>query len=696
MSKYLFLLTAFTTITATAFAQADYFSIIMKRVFENEIQLYKNKEKPVLEVMASQQPDGSWKDVNYQGQEMTMWSATAHMERMLNMAGAYANPNSSLKGKKNVYAGIVNGLQFWLKADPKSKNWWHNEIDIPQKLGELLIMMRYASKKLPPDMEKQLIERMQRGNPDAKTGANKTDIAMHYFYRALLTADNSLLNHSLQQLFMPVSLVDGEEGLQYDYSYLQHGPQLYISGYGEEFIKGVLKISTYVTGTPYAMSKEKVALFSNFYRNSYLKTIRNNYIDFSVHGRGVSRPNILLKKAEVPRMKSLVLQDTDNSLYWGKTIQSWNNNTSDNTACHHHFWKGDYTIHRRPAYSFNVRIVSNRTKRTEAGNSENLYGNFLPDGATNIQVEGPEYYNIMPVWEWDKIPGTTSKDYEEDPRMTEFWGVSGNNTFAGGVSDSLYGVTAYQLQYDGVKANKAWFFFDDIIVCLGSGLQSAGSEHLVTTVNQVWLKGAVSVDGTNFNANTNELKDLPAQSLVFHNNIAYYFPEATKIGISNAAQSGSWYRINNAHPKEMITGNVFKMWIDHGAAPQNASYAYMVIPGAATAKGVNQQKAINILGNNTTCQAVYHSGLKIYQAVIYEPETITLGNITVKADNPCLLQYKIGADGAIHLYLADPLQAIDTLNLLIGKADGSKPKLLKVPMPGGPYKGSTKEVILKL
>ena len=56
------------------------------------------------------------------------------------------------------------------------------------------------------------------------------------------------------------------------------------------------------------------------------------------------------------------------------------------------------------------------------------------------------------------------------------WQTRGTSTFAGGVSDSIYGVSAYAYMdnYAGVNtgAKKAWFFFDNEVVCLGSGINS--------------------------------------------------------------------------------------------------------------------------------------------------------------------------------------------------------------------------------
>lgn len=67
----------------------------------------------------------------------------------------------------------------------------------------------------------------------------------------------------------------------------------------------------------------------------------------------------------------------------------------------------DYMLHNRQNYDFSVRTSSTRTNKTESGNGENLYGTYMSDGATNIRVNGNEYADIFPVWEWDRIPGTT-------------------------------------------------------------------------------------------------------------------------------------------------------------------------------------------------------------------------------------------------------------------------------------------------
>ena len=544
-------------------------------------------------------------------------------------------------------------------------------------------------------LELDLMERMKRGDPEKQTGANKTDIALHYFYRALLSNDHALLANSVQQLFDPIKLVSGKEGLQYDYAYLQHGPQLQISSYGAVFINGVLKLANYVKDTQYALSAEKLDLFSKYYRNSYLKAIRGSYMDFNVEGRGVSRPNILRKKSEKHLLMMANVIDFKNAEDWSAAsarIDSTQSPEFKIKPYHQLYWTGDYTLHLRPSYSFNVRMVSNRTKRSEAGNKENLLGRYLSDGATNIQLRGPEYYNIMPVWEWDKIPGVTSRDYASDRPTTIFWGEDGHNAFAGGVSDGIYGASAYVLNYDSLEAKKSWFFFDHEIVCLGAGIKSSAAENITTTVNQSWLNGTVIGSANTGKIARGKLLELneKGQSWMIHDGVGYYFPEGGDINLSTSLQKGNWYKINNAYSKEEVSGDVFKLWINHHARPTAAQYAYVVLPGIKGPEDMKKFNASNleIISNTDHLQAVYHHVLQMLQAVFYEPGTLTLPAMEVKTDKACVLLVK-NLNGKPIFYAADPLHREKSLSLTVKDSKTGIVKTVNIDFQQDEFSGST-------
>lgn len=692
------LITAYLVLLACAdtLAQAEYpFGTIWKRVYDDEVVKASSAPKRAQEFLNKLDKDGSWKDIDYTSREITEWVPTLHFDRLKPMVSAYVYDKSPLYQDTRLYNGIIRALQYWADHDFESDNWWHNEIAMPKAIGVTLILLKFGKDKVPEDLEFNLVFKMIKGDPYAKTGANKSDIAMHYFYRALITQDKALLASSLEQLFYPVQLVDGLEGVQYDYSYLQHGPQLYIGGYGEEFLKGISKIMAYVRDTPYDASPERKELFAKFLSDTYLPIIRAGYIDFNVHGRGVSRPNILKKKSETNILKQMLLIDPKNKPVWDRGIAKLDStirHNADINPSHTHFWKADYTTHLRKDYHFNVRLASARTNRSEAGNKENIYGKFMTDGVTNIQVFGPEYYNIMPVWEWDKIPGTTTRDREADPVLVEQWGVPGQNNFAGGVSDGRYGATAMAMNYDEVTAKKSWFFFDKQIVCLGADITSTAPESITTTVNQAWFEGKAGYNNKGITKNDSLALQIKKGDVISHNSVLYHFPEECSLKLTTANQKGSWYKINNARSKDQVNGHVFKLWVDHGARPDKSTYAYTVYPGASK---LEQQEAdqLHIVENSGQIQAVHHAGLDILQAIFYEKGTLQTDAHTLHTEHPLIIQLGKTAEGFV-AYVADPLQTLEATEITLTDNRTKAVHNLRVDLPKGPFKGSTAKVTI--
>lgn len=675
------------------------YQTITDRVVEN-LTSQEPSKKAIAETLATIKQDGSWPDIDYASKSITIWSPTNHLQKLKILVKAYVTKKSSFYADEKIFTHINNAFQYWYNLDPKSANWWFNEIETPQNLGELLIMMRYGAKKLDKELQQNLIERMKRGIVEKQAGANKTDIALHYFYRALLTEDDALLTLSVKELFSPVRLVHNEEGLHYDNSYMQHGPQLYIAGYGTEFIKGVFKLASYVRDTPYALSDEKLALLSKYYKDTYLKALRGKYSDFNIQGRRISRPDLLnmKKQGEIVQLLLAKVVDPKNIADWDAAIARIDSTVTPSykiIPLHTQYFKADYTLHIRPAYSFNVRMVSNRTKRCEMGNNENMFGRYLSDGATNIQVNGPEYYNISPIWEWDKIPGVTSRDYPTDRPMEKTWGELGNNSFAGGVSDGVYGASAYDLDYDNLQAKKAWFFFDNEIVCLGAGIKSNESENITTTINQSWLKGNVlSSLKTNRIAKDKTITAKEKSNTWFlHDNVGYYFPQGGNITLSTNLQKGNWYHINDSYSKEELAGNVFKFWLDHGAKPENADYAYIVLPEVKKKADIKKFKVkdLNIVANNSGIQAVYHKPLAMLQAVFYQPGFVTVSSLEIKVDKPCVLMIK-NLNGKRIISIADPLYKEKTATVTLTDISTSKINVFEIDFPQNEYAGATVEV----
>lgn len=662
-------------------AQQEPYDTILQRI-NTDLQTFVKDKNLAAEVsvnLKSLNADGSWADINYADAQY------APLKRIRDMATAYIRPANKWYNNPELHGSIVKALQNWFDKNPKNKNWWYNDIFYPQAIGQTLILMRNAKVQLPADLEKALIQRMVIRRFRTGDGANTSDEALHYLYRACLTRNKATLDSAGKYLFEPIAIADGKEGVQVDGSYYQHGKQQAIASYGRVFAGNSVNAAFYLSGTAYALPKDQLAILVNYLKNTFLQTIRGSFYDFNVRGRGISRKDSL-NSGMGGMIEKIKLFDPENASYWeASALRTANKKPADYgiVAAHTQFWKSNYTLHVRPAYTFSVQSSSDRTLRTERGNNENILGKFLPDGATNIQRSGSEYANLMPVWEWDKIPGTTGRDYPDDSGATihKDWGIPGTTKFSGGASDGVYGVSCYDLNYDSVQAKKAWFFFDKEVVCLGAGITSEAKESVTTTINQAWLRGVISRSST-----AKGEKGFWA----LHDGIAYIFPERSDVEISNAVQSGSWYRINQGQSKTELTDKVFKIWVNHGIAPQNASYQYIVIPGI-TVEGIKKynRSVIQILKNTAELQAVKHTVLNMVQAVFYKPGTLVYDGGSLTVDQPCTVYIKNLNTKNPVLYIADPAQEKASIQVQFKPTGSTIPKNITCKLPEGAFAGAT-------
>ena len=653
------------------------------------------------------QENGSFSDIDYNDTQMTNWTPIKHIERLSDFVYAYTNEKNKYYQNEDLYQKIVKGLEYWYDVDSESDNWWHNQISEPQKLGVLLIQMRIGKKQIPQELETKILKRIQEtgGDPAKWTGANRTDIALHWIYRSCLTQNEADLKTAIDNVFNPV-VYTTEEGFQHDNSYFQHGEQLYIGGYGDEILKGVTQVASYALGTQYQLDKEKVELLSKFMRETYYRAVRGQNMSFDVVGRSVSRPGLLNKRTTATYAKRMIDIDPTHADEYKAIIARLNRKQPADyqvTASHTHYFRGDYSLHVRPQYNFDVRLASTRTKKCEYGNKENLKTYFMSDGCTNITQTGDEYFNIFPVWNWCHIPGTTAPQLEKVPMDPKAWGVLGTSTYAGGVSDSIYGATAYAYMDTNPEVNtgakKSWYFFDNEVVCLGAGIQSTSTYPVHTTVNQCFLKGGILVDkGDKEETLANGSHTLQAPQWVLHDKIGYFFPQKEEVFLTAQTQSGRWYDINTSKSKKEEKMDVFTLGINHGVGPKDGSYAYIVVPGKTSAQEMEtyqKENAIEILSNNAKVQAVRNTQLNVWMVTFFEAGTFKHKELSVTVDKPCVLMVKdINAKSA-NLHIADPGQTQSPIQveLKIGK---KKQVLTADFSQTGIYAGATKQYIVKL
>ena len=669
---------------------ADDYETIMQRIRND----YKQENPDITSILkVYNDTKGTFTDIDYSRTDKTNWPPYTHISRIKQMAFAYTNSSNKQYGSDALYNKIVKALRYWPTQKAKSENWWYNELAVPRDLAFTLVQMRTGKKRVPAKLESSLLQYIKKNSrklesfdPAAGVGAS-----MAYIYRSCLEKNKTDLAYAISKYAESLKYTT-DNGCQYDGSYLQHGKQLYIGGYGSDYFSYTTQIAGYVRGTQFAFSKEQIAFLSTTLRNIFYAPVRGRYISNTVSGRSISRPNSLSMKEEKVYAERMIDIDPAHADEYRTIINRIEEKVDPSegiSPSHTHCFLADYSLHRRPSYLFDVRLSSTRACRVEYGNNENLKGYFLADGCTNLLKRGNEYYNIFPTWNWARVPGTTAPQMKDIPLGKNEWALYGTSTFAGGVSDSLYGATAYAYddQYADIntKAHKAWFFFDDEIVCLGAGITSTSGYEVMTTANQCLASGTGAVTYKVRGKKQYQMqkggKGLHGQTGVqwtMYDGVGYVFPQGGKIEMTCQQAKGSWYDINNVYSKDIKSNDVFTLAVTHGRNPSNATYAYYIVPVAKSGTQLDQYMSgqhVTILRNTEDLQAVYQQDLGIWQAVFYKKGTYTDNNVTISVDKPCVVMLRKKADGHVTFHIADPSQSQQPINATVkvnGVTKGAK------------------------
>lgn len=401
--------------------------------------------------------------------------------------------------------------------------------------------------------------------------------------QALFKRDESILERVVRVMADEIKVTTGR-GLKPDMSFHHRTDNVictlsYGNGYANSFSYWAVKIA----GTKFTFPDKAIKLLIDYYLDGICKSmVCGKFPDPGAKNRDLSRKGTLnpagaeiaenlrkasdYRKAELEDIVKIRKGEKEPALTWDRF-----------------FWHSEYFTHQRPGYFSSVRMHSSRNHNMEQPhNEEGLKNHHVGDGSNFISLTGKEYLDIFPVWDWQKIPGTTVVQKPALPHWREI-AKKGLTDFVGGVTDGEYGAAAFDFSspHDPLKARKAWFFFDEEYVSLGAGITAEADYPVFTTLNQCLLNNEVVVKTkkgeTILNKGQHTLNDV---SWVFHDGIAYLFPSPENVNLSNSTATGSWREINHqaGASDEIVQKEVFSLWLDHGIKPQHAGYEYIVVP----------------------------------------------------------------------------------------------------------------------
>jgi hyaluronate lyase len=173
--------------------------------------------------------------------------------------------------------------------------------------------------------------------------------------------------------------------------------------------------------------------------------------------------------------------------------------------------------------------------------------------------------------------------------------------WVGGTTDGTYAAIGQHLKGLGstLEARKSWFCVDDALICLGAGITATDGLPVETVVDNRNL----GEGGTPAFVRGPGWAHLEGHG-------GWLFPEPgdrAALHTLREDRTGAWSDINTTSTTERRTRRWQTLWLDHGTDPVDATYAYVLMPGAtrrAVAARAADRDWLSVLANDAHRQAV--------------------------------------------------------------------------------------------
>lgn len=666
-----------------------------------------DKEANPSELLLNQCSDGSFSDIEYFTDKKDTWHPIKHLDNILLMQSAAYTPDNPYYQNEELINAINKAINYWVLQEFYCDwNGWWNGLGSGPKIADILL---YPNETLDEQVIDKLLNKLYKITCFAEgkkysvkerkidsTGGNLTDAVSYSLKYAVIKQDGAAIKYLTELMenelrpFPSKKLFHHRydvEGIKADMSFQQHYEMLYLGGYGEVFSDGMNLFIRYTSQTQFALSDDALNFYQDFLLDGMQYAMRARYRDINVSGRGIVRENELIGIYQQVVTGCKVLLNTgvklnrENELK--ALIETRNGSNDSGAGGHKYFWCSDYQVYNGDNYMASVRSASKRTKNSEALNGENVLGHYLGAGATMYYVNGDEYYNILPLWDWNKIPGTTAVQgflpYGKDNTYVRM----GKTSFVGGVSTGSIGMSCLDYKDNGVKAKKSWFMFDEGVMCLATDISSSKKGDLYTCLNQTSLRGEIEYSISETACKEISTQQSGAFDWIYNNKIAYI--SDNNISLFAGEKTGDWKTISERVDSKTHTDTVLELGISHGNKPKNEKYEYMVLMNTTPekAKEYSENPTINVLSNNSNCQAVWNRDTNTLMATFWKAGSILLpDNKKLSVNKGCAIVCE-KSDNDYLLYVSDPKQKAKSVVITIDSDQ------IQIDLPTGMYSGQT-------
>lgn len=629
--------------------------------------------------------NGRWPDIDYTDCSRSAWQLERHLDRIVDLSLTFRKGGAS----DSVLLGAVNrALAHWFDCNYTNPNWWYGKIGVPRRMLAIAYLIDDC---LTPSLRRSVdasLDAIDSDDYPARPGGDRIQVLGNHAKVLLWRRDFEGVEKIYDKIEAEARFAPYEEvmydaggglavrnnmrpsgrGVQADMTFHHRGDRVNSTlTYGLELPEFFSYWATLLRDTDRPFGSESVHFIIDYYLDGVSRhLVGGRFAEPSILNREIARRGAGVFTPDIAE-RLLAICGGYRAAELRRTVEAIRRGVSDPRSFAVHFHQSDYFVYARPGFRTAVRFYSERTANQEyPHNYEGLRNHFRGDGANMLSATGREYADIAPVFDFRMVPGATTPLVPY--AAPEAWGdvvvLNSPVKYAGAVNDSLYGAVAFDFvsSRSDLRARKSWFFFDEGWMCLGSGISASGSDTIVTTVEQCYRAGAdANADGWYFNAGN-----------------AWHILDGRAV-VRREHRTGSWSNCvaNAAHAADTVSADVFTLFIDHGAAPRGASYAYAVLPGVSSPAGYG----FGIIANTPAVQAVESPGSALAYMVFYDAGTVATHAGTFGAEEPCMMM--ISGDA---LYVSDPARRHSMLHVVTPQGRRT------VEMPSGAMAGTSVKI----
>lgn len=575
-----------------------------------------------------------WSDIVYGDTARGFWSPLAHLDRIRTLALEWSDPQSGHFHDKAIWRVINCALDNWLEKRYHNSNWWHNEIGVPQYMRDILVLLGDSLNVGRFNGALQVLGQYRLQQPG--NGANlvwSADLGLHY---GALTGNDSLIRVCADRLIGEVHITTGD-GIQSDYSYHQHLARLQMYQYGAAYLEQNTRLAWQLKGTPWAYPEDRIRLLTSFVLEGWQWMCRGVNTVPGTIDRSVSRIGALHAadlRGTIPYLCGL---DPSRAVAL-RALAARQDGSGEPLQGFRYYPRSDFSVYQDRQFGFFLKTMSDRTLPSESINSENLKGRWLNTGDAYMIANGDEYFDLMPVWDWEHLPGVTGCAADSGGKLVR-------HAFTGSVSDGKSGGTVMDYQLgEALTARKFWACHDGVVVCLIGDLRSDAAVY--TTIDQCRWQGDITADGRIVAEGVDTLN---AARWIQHAGKACIFLRPSKVVVRAGSSSGSWQSINASEPSTPMTEKLYMPVILHSPGTDSSGYVLTACATPRQARELARRPSWTVVRNGGDCQAVrFKDGLVV--CAFYAKGALALdGHRTVAVDQPCLLIVEKDA-----VYISDP------------------------------------------